>query len=76
MVAATRAAVAAALPVDNPAGIATDPLPAAARHLVSLLLANKAIEAGEVFPLILGCFGELEEQDIRVVAEVILSDNR
>jgi tetratricopeptide (TPR) repeat protein len=40
MVAATRAAVAAALPVDNPAGIATDPLPAAARHLVSLLLAN------------------------------------
>ncbi|WP_433790856.1 tetratricopeptide repeat protein [Actinoplanes sp. CA-252034] len=76
MVAATRSAVAAALPVDNPAGVTTDPLPAAAGHMVSLLLPNSAVRADEVFPLILQCLAELDDQDVRLVAEAILAESR
>jgi hypothetical protein len=76
MVAATRSAVAAVLPVDNFAGVATDPVPTAAGRMVDLLLPNSDVRADEVFPLILGCLAELDEPDSRLVIEAILAGSR
>jgi hypothetical protein len=76
MITATRIAVAAALPVDNPAGVVTDPLRAAAMNLRTLLLAHPGVGADEVFPLILGILTELDEQDMRTVTEALLSEDR
>ncbi|MEU3649881.1 hypothetical protein AB0E59_41385 [Lentzea sp. NPDC034063] len=73
MVSATRAAVRAALPVDNPANISTDPLPATARHMRTLLLRDANVSAERVFPSILDCFSELDDQDLRTVAEALLA---
>ena len=73
MVLATRAAVKAGLPVDNPANVATDPLPAAAQNMRILLLANSAIAADQVFPLILDCLSNLDGQDLQTVTQAILA---
>lgn len=73
MVSATRDAVRAALPVDNPANISTDPLSATARHMRTLLLRDSGVSADHVFPSILDCFSELGDQDLRTVTEALLA---
>ncbi|WP_285690932.1 hypothetical protein [Actinoplanes sp. NBRC 103695] len=76
MVDATRTAVTSALPVDNPAGVTTDPLPAAAKDLRALLLESSVINADQVFPFILKAFRGLNDKDIRTVTEALLSDDQ
>jgi hypothetical protein len=42
----------------------------------TLLLGNTGIAADQIFPRILDCFSELDDQDLRAVTAAILAKDR
>ncbi|MBE8523541.1 hypothetical protein ILP97_39665 [Amycolatopsis sp. H6(2020)] len=71
-VAAARAAIKAALPVDNPADVTTDPLRVGTKFMRDLLLRNREMKINRVLQIILERFDNLEAGDRLIVTEALL----